>query len=93
MADYDFTCQAIRKGFQVFCNYDARLYTHSNESGDKEIIRHKSLRNYYNHLFSIKGGGNLKNFTYYTLRNSPRALIPIHLIKGYSQRILGYLLK
>jgi GT2 family glycosyltransferase len=92
MADYDFACLAIRHGFGVYCNYDAKLFTYSEESGDKEIIRKKSLVNYYKHLFDIKGGGNLKNFTIYTFRNSPRALIPFHLLKGISQRIFGYFL-
>lgn len=93
MADYDFACLARRSGFELYCNYDAKLFTYSDESGDKKIIRKKSLKNYFNHLFSIKGGGNLKNFTIYTFRNSPKVLIPLHLVKGYSQRILGYLLK
>lgn len=92
MADYDFTENARRHGFTIYCNYDAFLFTYPEEGGDHKIRRIKSLRNYYNHLFSIKGGGNLRNFTIYTLRNSPRMLIPLHLLKGYTQRIFGYLL-
>jgi GT2 family glycosyltransferase len=92
MADYDFACLAIRRGFEVYCNYDAKLYTYSEESGDKELIKKKSLVNYYKHLFNIKGGGNLKNYTIYTCRNSPPALVPFHLVKGICQRLLGYFL-
>jgi GT2 family glycosyltransferase len=93
MADYDYACLAKRKGFELYCNYDAVLFTYSEESGDKMIIKNKSILNYFNHLFSIKGAGNLKNFTIYTFRNSPPPLIPFHLFKGYSQRIMGYFLK
>lgn len=93
MADYDFTCMAKRKGFEVYCNYDARLYTYPEECGDHQIRKHKSLKNYYNHLFDIRGGGNLRNFTVYTFRNTALHLIPLHLIKGYAQRILGYFTK
>jgi GT2 family glycosyltransferase len=90
MADYDFTHLAIRKGFRVYCNYDARLFTYPEEGGDRKIQRKKSLANYYRHLFSIKGGGNLKNFTIYTFRNCPAPLIPISLAMGYARRLLGY---
>lgn len=93
MADYDFACLARRHGFHLYCNYDAILFSHTDESGDKEIIRNKSIRNYINHLFSIKGAGNLRNYTVFTLRHSPPALVPLHLVKGYSQRILGYFFK
>ena len=55
MADYDFTHMAIRNGFKVYCNYDARLYTFPEEGGDYKIKKNpKNLRNYYDHLFSIK---------------------------------------
>lgn len=93
MADYDFACLAIRHGFDVYCNYDAKFYTYSDESGQMNNTRKKNLKNYCNHLFGIKGGGNLKNYTIFTFRNSPPALVPIHLVKGYLQRILGYFLK
>ncbi len=90
MADYDYTALARRNGFEIYCNYDARLLTYPDESGDHKLRKNKTIANYYNHLFGIKGGGNLKNFTRYTLRNSPAPMIPLHLIKGYMQRIFGY---
>ncbi len=92
MADYDFTAMAIRHGFEIYCNYDAKLFTFPEEGGDHKIRRTKNVKNYFSHLFSVKGGGNLRNFTVFTFRNSPPALIPLHLIKGYSQRIFGYFL-
>lgn len=92
MADYDFTSMARAHGFEIFCNYDAKLYTFPEEGGDHKIRRSKSLKNYYKHLFDIKGGGNLRNFTRYTLRYSPAPLVPLHLIKGYTQRLVGFFL-
>lgn len=92
MADYDFTAMAKRNGFKVYCNYDARLYTYPEEGGDHKLRGEKNIFNYFKHLFSIKGGGNLKNFTIYTFRNSPAPWIPLHLMKGYAQRIFGYFL-
>jgi GT2 family glycosyltransferase len=90
IADYDFTHLARRKGFPVYCSYDAKLYTYPEESGDRKIINHRTLKNYYNHLFNIKGGGNLKNFTIYTIRNCPPLLIPLSLLIGYVRRFVGY---
>ena len=59
----------------------------------KEIRNSKSIKNYYNHLFGIRGGGNLRNYTRYFFRNSPRPYNYFHLIEGYMRRIFGYFLK
>jgi len=90
MADFDFTLLAKRKGFPIYCNYDAILYTYPEEGGDRKISKKKTLENYYKHLFTIKGGGNLKNFTIYTFRNCPPLLIPISLSVGYMRRLVGF---
>lgn len=89
-ADYDFTHRAIRAGYKVYCNYDAKLYIYPDVSGDAENRKKKSLKNYYNHLFGMKGGANLKVFTIYTLKNAPWYSIPFFLLRGYIQRFLGY---
>ena len=93
MADYDFTLQARKKGFRVYCNYDARLFTYPEEGGDRKIRSHKTLQNYFKHLFDIKGGGNLINFTIYTFRNCPAQYIVIGLITGFARRLVGFWLK
>jgi GT2 family glycosyltransferase len=93
MADLDFTHKILRHGFEMYCNYDARLFTYPQESGDSAIRRKKSLKNYYNHLFSIKGGGNLRNFTWYAFKNCPKKYLPSYLMVGYFRRIGGYLVK
>ena len=90
IADYDFTHLARRSGFPVYCNYDAKLYTYPEEGGDRKISKQKTLRSYYKHLFDIKGGGNLKNYTIYTFRNCPPLLIPVSLVIGYARRLLGF---
>lgn len=93
LADYDFTLMARRNGFKIYCNYDAKLYTYPEESGDHELRKKKSLKNYFLHLFGIRGGGNLKNFTIYTFRNCPRKYLLTSLLSGYARRIAGYWLK
>ena len=92
-ADYDFTHRAIRAGFKVYCNYDAKLLIYPDASGNAENRKKKSLRNYYNHLFGIKGGGNIKIFSIYTIKNCPWYFLPFFLIYGYIRRIFGYWLK
>ena len=89
-ADYDFTHRAIRAGFKVYCNYEAKLSIFPNASGGVELRKTRSARNYYQHLFGIKGAANLKVFTYYALRNCPRRYLPFFLTQGYVRRILGY---
>jgi GT2 family glycosyltransferase len=93
LADYDFTVRARRHAFHVYCNYEAKLFTYPDEGGDHKIRKIKTLKNYFKHLFSIKGGGNLVNFTVYTLRNCPREDIFIALVMGFVRRIGGFWLK
>jgi GT2 family glycosyltransferase len=93
LADYDFTLLARKSGFKVYCNYDAKLYTYSEEGGDHKIRKRKTLTSYFNHLFSIRGGGNLRNFTVYALRNCPPKDIFIALLTGYFRRIGGFWVK
>jgi GT2 family glycosyltransferase len=93
LADYDFTQMARRKGFKIYCNYDAKLFTYPDEGGDPKLRKQKSLRNYFLHLFSIRGGGNLRNFTIYTFRNCPKKYLAASLLTGYLRRIGGYWLR
>ena len=89
-ADYDFTVMSKRAGFRVFANYDARLITYPEASGDKALRKKKSWDNYKSHLFGIRGGGNLVNFTRFALKNCPWYALPSHLALGYARRLLGY---
>lgn len=89
-ADEDFTHRAIRAGFPVYCNYDARIHIYPNESGDAVLRNKKSLFNYWGHLFSFKGGGNIMRFVHYAIRNAPRRFLIPFLISGITRRILGY---
>jgi GT2 family glycosyltransferase len=90
IADYDFTCRARRNGFKIYCNRDAALGVYLEASGDAENRRRKDLRHYYRHLFHIKGGANLKAYFWFSLRNCPKALLPISLPVGLIRRIVGY---
>jgi GT2 family glycosyltransferase len=89
-ADYDFTHRAIRSGYAIFCNYDAKLLINPDASGDVQNRKKRGIRNYYNHLFRIKGGGNLRVFFKYVMRNCPRRHRPWYIVRGITQRILGY---
>jgi len=93
MADYDFTQRARRNGHKIYCTYDAVLYTYPQEGGDRKIRTKKTLKNYFNHLFNIRGGGNLRNFTVYTLRNCPLEDTIPALLSGYLRRVGGYWVK
>lgn len=89
-ADYDFTHRAVRSGYRVFCNYDARLSIYPEASGSVQLRRSISLNNYYNHLFGIKGGANIRVFTLYAWANCPAQYRPWFLLRGYVRRIFGY---
>jgi GT2 family glycosyltransferase len=89
-ADYDFTHRALRAGYELYCHYDAPLYTYPDASGDQLTRQQRNLSGYLKHLFSIKGGGNLGNFTRYTRRHCPGPQQPYALLNGYARRMAGY---
>lgn len=91
VADDDFVFRAVRTGFEVYCNYDAKLFVYPEESGDVKLREKKSFRNYYSHIFGIKGGGNLRFFVIFALKNCPPGYLPLFLPAGVIRRILGYL--
>ena len=92
LADFDYTSVARRAGFPVYCNYDARLSTYPEESGQTLTRRQRSLKGYFLHLFGIRGGGNMVNFTHFALKNCPRPYLPYFLLNGYARRLVGYFL-
>lgn len=92
-ADYDFTHRAIKAGFEIFCNYDAKIKMFPDESGDSQLRNNKSFKNYFLHLFGIKGGGNIIVFVKYTVKNCPIKYLPFFLLIGLARRIGGYLLE
>lgn len=92
LADFDYTSVARRHGFPVFCNYAARLSTYPEESGQEQTRSQRSVRGYLEHLFGIRGGGNLRNFTHFSLKNCPKPYLPYFLINGYIRRLGGYFL-
>ena len=89
-ADYDYTLLAGHHGFPTYCNYDAPLLIYPLASGDFMNRRRRTLKGYYNHLFGIKGGGNLRNYTLFVLRHCPNRYRTRALLLGYVRRIGGY---
>jgi GT2 family glycosyltransferase len=92
LADFDYTSVARRAGFPVYCNYDAHLSTYPEESGQTLTRKQRSLKGYYQHLFSIRGGGNMVNFTHFAWKNCPKPYLPYFLLNGYARRLVGYFL-
>jgi len=92
LADFDYTSVARRAGFPVYCNYDAKLSTYPEESGQTLTRKQRSLKGYFQHLFSIRGGGNMMNFTHFALKNCPKPYLPYFLLNGYARRLVGYFL-
>jgi len=92
LADFDYTSVARRAGFLVYCNYDAQLSTYPEESGQTLTRQQRSVKGYFQHLFGIRGGGNMVNFTHFALKNCPGPYLPYFLLNGYVRRLVGYFL-
>jgi GT2 family glycosyltransferase len=92
-ADYDFTLRARRHGFKIFSNHDAVLEIFPKESGDARLVDTRSVTNYVRHLFDLKGGGNLRRFVVFAVRNCPPWYLPMFLLAGVVRRVGGYPLR
>lgn len=90
IADNDFTHRAYNHGFKIYCNYDARIKIYPDESASVKIKNKKSLKNYYEHLFGIRGGGNLIWFSKCVIKNCPKEYLVVFMAKGILSRINGY---
>lgn len=90
VADNDFTYRAAKSGYDIYCNYDAKIKIYPDESATVKLRNKRSLKNYYNHLFGIRGGGNLKWFTICAFKNCPPKYLPQFLFMGLMRRIIGY---
>jgi GT2 family glycosyltransferase len=93
MADLDFAIRATEFGYEMYCNYDAKIKIFQEESGGMKLLKEKSWSNYYQHLFGIKGGANLKWFTIFVFKNAPKKYLIQYWFKGMSRRVSGYLIK
>jgi GT2 family glycosyltransferase len=89
-ADYDFTHRAMRAGYEIYCNYDSRIWIHVDASTTSSYRSEFSLRNYIRYLTDIRSAGNLKYFIFYVLRNCPVLCVPTYLILGLIVLIFGY---
>ncbi len=90
VADLDLTYRAVSSGFKIFCNFDAKIKTYPNESASSRLRSNRSLMNYYKHLFSIKGGGNVIWFSKCAYKNCPPKYLPTFLMMGIARRLVGY---
>lgn len=93
VADLDFTARAFNAGYQIFCNFDAKIKIYPEESGGVTLRKKKSLKNYYLHLFGMRGGGNLKWFTIFAFKNAPAKYLLQYWVTGVTRRIGGYMLE
>jgi GT2 family glycosyltransferase len=90
-ADQEFTARAAGSGFEMYVNCDAILFNRQEQSGKLELRVQYSWENYRKHLFGIQGGGNLRNFTIFAFRHSPRQYLPLFWSIGLLRRVGGYL--
>ncbi len=90
IADNDFAHRAVNNGFKIYCNYDAKIKMYPEESATVALRKKKSIKNYMDHLFGMKGGGNLKWFITCSLKNCPKKYLLPFITKGVASRITGY---
>lgn len=90
VADFDLTIRATNKGFSLYCCYDAIIKMYPVASGGVELMMRKSLKNYYQHLFGMKGAGNLKWFTIFAFKNAPKKYLFTFWLLGVVRRLINY---
>lgn len=89
-ADVDLTFRAARAGYRLYCDQSNVLPIHVESCTGGHYISNRSLKNYWNHLFAIKGGANLRVFFWLAVKNCPRKFLLFYLPIGIFCRVLGY---
>ena len=89
-ADYDFTIHATKAGFPLFCNCDAKLYSHIEEKTGSLYLQKFSLKNYYKHLADIKGGANIVFIWRFAMKNCPRRYRFQYVVISLIGAFIGY---
>lgn len=89
-ADYEFVIRAKNQGVGTIVSTNLRVFVESYEVGSNRFKKKKSTLNFYRHLFSKGGGGNLFYHTNFTFLSCPKKYILPFLFIGYLRRILGY---
>ena len=79
-ADYDFTHRARRAGYNIYINYDAKLYSHIEETGLTSFRQKKSLFGLLRYLSDIKSPACLRYRWRYALNNCPLLLLPSYIL-------------
>ncbi len=90
VADMDFTTRAYNAGYKIYCNLDAKILIYPDESAGIKLIRDKNIKNFYLHLFSIRGAGNLIWLYKYAFKNIVFYKLPSFLFIGTVSRVLSY---
>jgi len=93
VSDLDYTIRAYNFGYKIYCNYDAKISIFTEESGGITLVKNRNWKNYYQHLFGMRGGGNLKWFTIFTFKNAPKKYLLQYWIDGVLRRVFGYIIK
>jgi GT2 family glycosyltransferase len=93
IADYDFTQHALRAGHANLVCFDARLVALPEETANVKLRKSPSLAKYYEHLFGVRGAGNLPRYVRYAWRNCPPEHFVPFVALGIFRRVGGYLVQ
>ena len=89
-ADYDFTIHAAKAGFPLFCNCDAKLYSHVKKVTGSVYTQKFSFKNYYKYLTAIDGSANIIVIWRFVIKNCPRRYRFKYLTKSLTGAFIGY---
>ena len=92
-SDYEFTQRAIKNNVLIYCAISAKIKIFPKESEAFKLLKEKNIYTYYQHLFGIRGGAQLKIFYKYAFRYCPWYALPSFLFLGTIRRIFGYWIK
>lgn len=78
-ADYDLSFRARRFGYGALIAYNAKVFSHVEETGLTKIRERISFANFYRYLTSRRSPANLKVRFWMAMKNCPRLLLPYYL--------------
>ncbi len=90
-ADYDFTFRACRRGHPVYISYEAKVFSHSEETGMTKVRRELSWKEYIHYLSDIRSPANLGARWWVAVKNCPWYFLPSYLVLDFCAISASYL--
>jgi GT2 family glycosyltransferase len=90
-ADLDFAHRASRHGYELLLSYEAKVFSHIDETGMAGVNRSLSMAGLTDFFSNRRSPANLRARFWLAVNNCPKPLLPSYLILDFGRLVGNYL--